>query len=145
MKVKGFLKIAKSLMFKRQAYQLKFVKEDDNKWYVDFPDWPFAHHNLMMVAGADKLCALLSDDGKCAEVTVRPAKRKANGLKDAHCVELRRVASKLFSGAFYEVHNIDFSRKTIWLCPVTLCVLGKYPEYIYITKHAIFAPTTTGL
>jgi len=34
---------------------LSFNHEADGCWYVDLPNWPFAHHNLMMVAGADKL------------------------------------------------------------------------------------------
>ncbi len=34
---------------------LSFVLESDDKWYIDLPNWPFAHHNLQMVAGADDL------------------------------------------------------------------------------------------
>jgi len=49
--------IQKSVFGKKKEYQLKFNHEDDDRWYVDFPDWPFDHHNLMMVAGADDLCA----------------------------------------------------------------------------------------
>ena len=54
--------IQRSVFGKKSEYQLKFNHEEDGCWYVDFPNWPFEHHNLMMVAGADELCAFLSDD-----------------------------------------------------------------------------------
>ena len=37
--------IQKSVFGKKKEYQLKFNHEDDDRWYVDFPDWPFDHHN----------------------------------------------------------------------------------------------------
>ena len=30
---------------KKDKYEISFTKEDDGYWYVDFPDWPFSHHN----------------------------------------------------------------------------------------------------
>lgn len=39
-------------------------------WYVDFPDWPFAHHNLAMVGDADKLCSYLADGRQTIRVEV---------------------------------------------------------------------------
>ena len=53
--------IQRSVFGKKDEYQLKFNHEEDGCRYVDFPGWPFDHHNLMMVAGADDLCAFLSD------------------------------------------------------------------------------------
>ena len=38
------------------TYHLNFNKEQDGCWYIEFPNYPFSHHNLMMVAGADSLC-----------------------------------------------------------------------------------------
>ena len=34
----------------------------------------------------------------------------------------------------FEVKGINGFNKKIWICPVTLFVLGKYPAYIYIKK-----------
>ena len=34
------------------------------------------------------------------------------------------------------VHGIAGFTKKIWLCPVTLFVLGNYPAYIYLKKTA---------
>ena len=55
---------------KKDVYEVSFTKEDDGLWYVDYPDWPFDHHNLMMVNGADELCEMLSYDGKHTKVNV---------------------------------------------------------------------------
>ena len=41
---------------------------------MDFPDWPFAHHNLAMVGGADKLCSYLADGRQTIRVEVIASK-----------------------------------------------------------------------
>lgn len=91
----------------------------------------FDHHNLMMVAGADDLCAFLSDDDIVTRVKVIPANKQA---KHSGYAELERLDYSLTGGAHYEVHGIDGFTKNIWLCPVTLFVLGNYPAYIYLKK-----------
>ncbi len=68
--------IQKSVFGKKDEYELKFNLEADGYWYVDFPNWPFDHHNLMMVAGADDLCEFLSDDGLETRVKVIPSTRR---------------------------------------------------------------------
>lgn len=125
--------IQKSVFGKKSEYQLKFNHEADDRWYVDFPGWPFDHHNLMMVAGADELCAFLSDDNVETHVSVIPSSRREE--HDGYA-ELRRIEHSLTGGAFYEVKGIDGFTKDIWICPVTLFVLGKYPAYIYLKKMA---------
>lgn len=65
--------MASSVFGRRREYNLQFNHEEDNRWYVDFPGWPFDHHNLMMVAGADDLCDFLSEDGRFAYVMWFPA------------------------------------------------------------------------
>ena len=44
-----------------RVFHLIFNKEADGDWYIDFPGYPFSHHNLMMVAGADLLCAYVAE------------------------------------------------------------------------------------
>ena len=123
--------IQKSVFGKKSEYRLKFNRESDGCWYVDFPGWPFDHHNLMMVAGADDLCAFLSNDGRETRVNVIPARKKEN--HDGYA-ELRRLDHSLTGGAHYEVKGIAGFTKKIWICPVTLFVLGNYPAYIYLKK-----------
>ncbi len=100
--------MSRSVFGQKDEYTIKFNHEDDGLWYVDFPNWPFDHHNLLMVAGADKLCAFLSDDDVTSEILVRPSSKR---------LQLEGYAELI-----------------IWLCPVTLFVLGKYPKYMYIKK-----------
>jgi len=108
------------------VYHLQFNKESDNNWYIDFPGWPFSHHNLMMVAGADDLCEAFSFNGK-TKVLVSTDYGKFN-------VNYKRISSSLLGGATYELYGIVHKDlpKTIWLCPVTLTVMGTYPEYLSI-------------
>ena len=77
------------------VYELQFNHENDGRWYIDFPGWPFSHHNLMMVAGADELCAVMSDDDKVAKVNVIPTKKEEKHEGYAHLnvfpIHLREV------------------------------------------------------
>jgi len=115
---------------KKSEYQLRFVHEDDGCWYVDLPDWPFSHHNLMMVAGADELCAFLSDDDQSVTVSVIPSKKQ---MTLEGYTELRQTSFNP-SGSYYDVIDLQDFNRDIWLCPVTLFVLGSYPKYLYIKK-----------
>lgn len=116
---------------KKKEYHLQFNHEEDGLWYIDYPNWPFDHHNLLMVAGADDLCAFLSDDDKYTKVSVIPATKKEN---HEGYFELEQISSGLTSGSTYEVHALEGFTKNIWICPVTLFVLGSYPKYIYVKK-----------
>ena len=127
----GAKAMAKSVFGKKEEYIIKFNHEEDGLWYVDFPNWPFDHHNLLMVAGADELCAFLSEDNVSSYISVIPASKKEEHEGYA---ELTRVNSSLTGGATYEVKNLPGFNRDIWLCPVTLFVLGEYPKYMYIKK-----------
>lgn len=123
--------MSQSVFGRRDEYQLQFNHEEDGKWYVDFPGWPFDHHNLMMVAGADKLCGFLSDDDSFAHVSVISSNKQLDKPGYACLVRGRH---SLTGGSFYNVTGLEGFEREIWLCPVTLFVLGRYPKYIYIKK-----------
>lgn len=121
-------------VFKRKVkYNLHFIRENDNNWYIDLPEWPFQHHNLMMVAGADKLCAFLSSDDTNTYVEVIPSD-KHMVIPDYACLTLQGKPS-VVGGATYSVTNLTGFEEDIWLCPVTIFVLGHYPKYIYVRKQ----------
>ena len=101
--VNGASKLATSVFGKREKYELQFNHEDDGCWYVDFPGWPFDHHNLMMVSGADRLCAILSDDDRVARVEVIPSSTKRD-LPDY--AQLTQLQSSLAGGSTYKVTNL---------------------------------------
>jgi len=130
--VKGAQTMAHSVFGKRDEYHLQFNREDDGLWYVDFPNWPFDHHNLLMVAGADKLCAYLSDNDKFAHIDVVPSSRERDDLPGY--AKLIQKEHSLTGGSTYQVTGLPGFERDIWLCPVTLFVLGNYPKYLYIKK-----------
>ena len=123
--------MSRSIFGQKDEYTIKFNHEEDGLWYVDFPNWPFDHHNLLMVAGADKLCAFLSDDDVTSEIQVRPSSKR---LQLEGYAELIQKDHSLTGGSTYEVRDLEGFHRDIWLCPVTLFVLGKYPKYMYIKK-----------
>ena len=112
-------------------FKLSFTKEANNIWYIDFPKWPFDHYNLMMVAGADKLCEELSYNGINTSVDVIVSKKELNKPDYIH---LKREKYKILDGATYKVVG-SYSVRTCWICPVTLFVFGNYPKNIYIKRN----------
>ena len=128
--------LIKAICNKKSEYIISFKREDDGKWYADIPGWPKRFHkNAEMVCGADRLLDALSgrkvgwenpSDYLTIRVTVKEKldiknQPKSNGLL---CLEF----SELTKGAFYASNHIhDF----VYLCPVTLFVLGRYPRLIY--------------
>ena len=123
--------MSRSVFGQKDEYTIKFNHEDDGLWYVDFPNWPFDHHNLLMVSGADRLCAFLSDDDVTSEILVRPSSKR---LQREGYAELIQKDHSLTGGSTYEVRNLEGFSRDIWLCPVTLFVLGRYPKYMYVKK-----------
>ena len=129
--LKGAQVMSKSVFSRKSEYELQFNHESDGCWYVDFPNWPFDHHNLMMVAGADKLCAFLSDDDLHAWVNVIPANKEEDHPGYAKLIQQEY---SLTGGSTYKVTDLEGFDRDIWLCPVTLFVLGRYPRYLYVKK-----------
>ena len=122
--------MARSVFGKKKEYTIKFNKEDDGLWYVDFPNWPFDHHNLLMVAGADDMCEFLSE-GNHTTVKVIPTSKEEDHPGYAKLIQKEH---SLTGGSTYQVTGLEGFDRDIWLCPVTLFVLGKYPKYMYVKK-----------
>ena len=132
-----------------RVFHLKFNKEADGNWYIEFPGYPFAHHNLMMVAGADQLCTYVAEKEGHPSHAVVDVTINAN-LKEGREPDIQMDRFRVGYGANYRnflpsgEHPKVFwnSRETeidqAWLCPVTLLVLFQYPEKInlYIPESA---------
>ncbi len=127
----GAKAMARSVFGKKAEYQLQFNHEEDGLWYIDYPNWAFEHHNLLMVNGSDELCAFLSDDDKFTKVSVIPSKERK---EHKGYFELEQLESGLTTGSTYKVNNLEGFTRNIWICPVTLFVLGQYPKFIYVKK-----------
>ena len=116
--VKAF-KLVKNLLSVHKT--IEFVKED-NKWYAKVPlIYEYFKPRTEMVFGANRLLDYLTD----TRLVVK------TGGDD---VELTREKWALFNGAFYTVKlkNGTFG-ESIWICPVTLFVYGRYPKKINLT------------
>lgn len=116
----------------KDDYILTFVQDPDERWYIDIP-WSGNRANLEMVAGADELLSFL-DNSKTHKVTLHvvPSEKQ---LTVAKHTELRQLDKSLTGGSHYDTMDFrGFGRERIWICPVTLCVLGRYPKYLYVKK-----------
>ena len=115
----------------RSKHDLSFYHEDDGIWYVDCPDWPFAHHNFAMVDGADKLCSYLADGKHTVRVEVIASKAlltlSGYGL-------LTKTYSNLFYGADYDATDFENFQRSVWICPSRCLCRGRHPKYIYVKK-----------
>ena len=115
-------------------YTLTFVQDPDDRWYIDMP-WDGNRANLEMVAGADDLLTYLDKEGN-QKVTIHVVPSETPIEVEGH-TELRQIDKSLFGGSHYDATGFSgFRMKKIWICPVTLCVLGCYPKYLYIQKVA---------
>lgn len=112
-------------------YKVSFSKIG-RKWYCNVPGFPkelFEH--TLMVGGASKFLDYYSRDENEIIVVIKVAKEWEDAF---YCgVRLQKVSSTLTGGAFYKDPSCNFNEE-IWLCPVTLFLLGKYPELIFIYK-----------
>lgn len=124
----------------KHEYQLSFVKED-NKWYADIKGWPQKYHdNAMMVGNASKALDYLAKGSLRIDVKLYPCSMNPKENKDiitkikGATLVLTKESSGLMTGGFYEADPLPKEIGEIWICPVTLFVLGKYPERIYVKK-----------
>ena len=146
-KIYTILILIKNVLIRKSEYNLHFVAENDppiKRWYYDFKHWGFEHGNLEMVAGADALCELYAN-GK-DDVTVNIiCKNKpitySTTIYDEFIAETPNESmswkDKIIYGRNY-IHidpNDENKITTMWICPVTLFVLGRYPKHIYIKKQ----------
>ena len=112
-------------------YEVAFTKIG-RKWYCDVPGFPkelFEH--TLMVGGASKFLEYYSRGDNKIKATIKIA----NEMDVRHFCgsRLYKNSSTLTGGAFYKDPSGNFNEE-IWLCPVTLFLLGKYPERILIYK-----------
>lgn len=113
-----------------REYELTFVQDPDGRWYIDIP-WDGNRSNLEMVAGSDRLLShIAKGDNKVTLQVILDYIDDDNGY-----IILDRFRKSLAGGASYTVSNAGF-KEPIWICPVTLCVLGRYPKKIYFKRIA---------
>ena len=110
---------------------VSFVKVDGD-WYCDIKGWPERFFpNALMVGDADRLIEINSDGREYVTFEVIPSrkKRRADDM-----IELTQTSSSVTGGGYYKAVVAGTKLSRIWLCPVTLFVLGRYPAYIYFRR-----------
>jgi hypothetical protein len=101
-----------------------FSKEN-NRWYIDLPEWTGSKSSLQMVMGADTMLDLMAkgDTHVSVQISFEP-------IPDS--IHLRR-GIPAFGGRMYKA-TMNGQTKTIWLCEVTKFVFNEFPKHMYISK-----------
>ena len=148
-KIYTILILLLNLIVRRKHYKLHFIAENDppiKRWYYDFKHWGFDHSNLEMVSGADALCEMYADGKDEVTVEIIASKKKLNlssQLYDEYVAQDIIIDGMTHQGKFInsQLDKLLYGRTyqkdytTMWICPVTLFVLGRYPKYLYINRH----------
>ncbi len=124
--------LLKAMVLRKSNLVVSFTREENDRWFVDFPNWPLSYDNLEMVAGADDLLDILNDGSEHVKLIVSTKEME-------RCIVLNKEKSALTKGAFYTIETRlrDWNpKKKLWLCPVTLTVLGCYPQKLYFKRKA---------
>jgi len=101
-----------------EARIFRFYKEEDNRWYIDLPEWEGSKEDLEMVLGADVLLFNLANEQD--EVYVEFGSKPFD-----NCHTLTHTDE-----GYYD-NDAWHGPSTIWLCHVTKFVFGDYPDKIY--------------
>lgn len=153
-KIYTILVLLFNLIVRRKHYKLHFIAEYDGTvdnpklvklWYYNFPLWGFDKHNLLMVAGADDLCELYANGKDEFTVDIIASKKQLNlspQLYDEFVAQDIIIDGMTHQGDFInsQLDKFLYGRTykkgytQMWICPVTLFVLGRYPKYLYIRK-----------
>ena len=127
---------------KESTFHLAFNRETDGGWFINLPEWQGAHAQLTMVAGADALLEFVGNGQPRVEVQVVKSQETLTELdNDKRFFRCDLLNSSTAGGATYDVRLAGFNR-TMWLCPVTLFVLGEYPRHLYIARELKNEKTT---
>jgi hypothetical protein len=84
-----------------------------------------------MVADASRLIQYMSDGKDYVTFDVVPSKKE---LEEDGLTRLSLYESSIAGGGYYSTQVDDVKLNRVWLCPVTLFVLGRYPQYIYFRR-----------
>ena len=125
-----FLKAQFCRIFFRRL-NVSFKKVHGN-WYCDIKGWPEKFFpNSLMVDDASRLIQKMSDGKEYVTFDVIPSMKLVD---EADLVSLSLTSSSITCGGFYETIVDGEEFPDVWLCPVTLFVLGRYPKYIYFRR-----------
>lgn len=109
----------------------KFYKEDQ-RWYVDLPEWEGGQAELEMVSGADTFLDIIAQGEDIVYVTL--SQTPFEGCEVLQFSKLGRLEGfELGEGGWYfmnEYQGINYGLE-MWLCDVTKFVFGELPNKIF--------------
>jgi hypothetical protein len=109
---------------------LRFEK-DANGWFVVLPEWEGDKWELQMVAGADIMLDVLSEDTSEVSLQINTKKKKSKG-DYLELIEFN--PNNTSQGATYNYMSDGKAVRTVWLCHVAHFVFDEFPKTIYIEK-----------
>lgn len=116
--------------------RVSFIKED-GLWYFDYPNYPLAKHNLLMVNGSDKLLDSLSQGCNKISMDVYFTESLSGDYKRIDTILLERTHGHNLSGYYYNVYSTIPMMNEAYFCPVMYFKYGYYPKYIIIDETSI--------
>lgn len=108
---------------------LRFYKEKSKKWYADIPSWTGRKSSLRMMGGADVLLNVVAD-GR-TEVYLHFSKTSFAGADVLTFKRFTWINGATYRSEKYLGKDTNFK---VWLCDVTLHVLGEFPDKIYFVE-----------
>ena len=105
----------------------RFYREEDDRWFVELPEWDGEKDDLEMVLGAEMLLQILAgEDGTWVYVEMSDEPfEEAKVLTYDNNIEFNEEMPGWYNNDAWH------GPSTIWLCAVTIFVFGYYPDKIY--------------
>lgn len=103
---------------------IEFNKNSCNEWFAELPDYieeGGSYGDLQMIQGADLFLDFIGENKNRVKLTI----------SDQPSVHLDRSLSYIGDGNYID----EVTDHRLWLCPVTIWLLGYYPEYIFYKIH----------
>lgn len=115
--------------------QLRFYRED-NKWYVDLPEWVGEKSDLQMVWGADELLDIISNYTDNMVIIFSNTYKENYDVLLLHHICAENTIDEPSEGAFYFIKEYNGTKLNLnfWLCDVTKYVFDDFPNQIWIKK-----------
>ena len=117
--------------------QYRFYKEN-NKWYIDIPEWSGQKAELEMVEGADTMLDIISECSLIVDLHISLAPfESANVLEKLTELSINQnISIDACGGSYYLLRIYDQIEYniTMWLCDVTKYIFNEFPDKIYFKK-----------
>jgi len=115
--------------------EFQFYKTEDDRWFIDLPEYPGPNSDLEMVRGADDFLNSLAvgDSSLCMDVCVYKRNFVYYKRKGYSKLKLKYSDEIGGNGAYYETDEELYEGvlRTIWLCDVVKYIFGNFPNTIY--------------